>query len=300
MDRGPPWAAAADTPFASERGRPRERTLRLLIALGGERAPVHAMRDAFRFALAVGAEPHVLRVVGAGSARELMPRHMPQRARQEDRLIGAAQHARVLCDEALSEHLPDSRLTARLGPFIEQVMLRAAEVRADLIAISPNRKHLAATVQRLARAANCPILVPRKAGSFATLLAATDLKEPNTPLLRHAARLGRHLDATVVALHGVRDGSSQSEQTSLAQPLLMLERALRRLGGRFESVVLRTGDPAREILLQARQCNADIILIGTRRHAPGTTARVVQSAQHSVLVAPLAERVGREPLAPER
>jgi nucleotide-binding universal stress UspA family protein len=38
---------------------------------------------------------------------------------------------------------------------------RAAELQADFIAISPNRKRLAPTVQQLARACNRPILVPK-------------------------------------------------------------------------------------------------------------------------------------------
>jgi nucleotide-binding universal stress UspA family protein len=123
------------------------------------------------------------------------------------------------------------------------------------------------------------------------VLAATDLEEPSTPLLRRAAQLGRRLDASVVALHAVpADGSADAP--SLEERLLMLEHATRRLGGRFESVVLRTGDPARDILEQSRHCNADIILVGTRRHAPGTAARVVRSAQRTVMVAPLTERGG--------
>jgi nucleotide-binding universal stress UspA family protein len=226
---------------------------------------------------------------------------MAERARHEARrLIAATQHARVLCDRTLSERLPGAHLTARLGTFIEQVALRAAEIHADVIALSPNRKQLVATVQGLARSTSCAIFVPRRVGSFMKLLAATDLEEPSTPVLRRAAQLGRHLDATVVALHGVPNGCSGHERPLLERRLLMIEEAMRGFGGHFESVVLRTGDPAREILQQARRCNADIILVGSRRRAPGTAAQVVRSAQRSVLVAPLAERTGSEPLTPAR
>jgi nucleotide-binding universal stress UspA family protein len=270
-----------------ERERAPERTPRLLIAFGGERAPVRALCDAFRFAVAIGAEPYVLRVVRAGAQSELAPRHMAERAQHEARrLMAAARHARVLCDGALGVRLPVARVTARLGTFIEQVALRAAEIQADFIAISPNRKQLVTTVQCVARATNCAVLVPRRTGSFMTLLAATDLEEPHTPVLRRAAQLGRHLDATVVALHGV-PAAEEAARPSLEQRLLMLEQATRRLGGHFESVVLRTGDPAREIIEQARHRNADVILVGTRRHAPGTAAEVVRSAQRSVVVAPV-------------
>jgi nucleotide-binding universal stress UspA family protein len=266
--------------------------LRVLIAFGGERAPMRALCDAFNFARAVGAEPHVLRVVAPGSASELRPQHIAERVRHEARrVIAAARHARVLCDGVLSERLPAPRLAARLGSFIEQVALRALEIDADLIAVSPNRKQLVETVQRLAVGTKRAVLVPRRAASFTRLLAATDLAEQNTPLLRRAAQLGRHLDATVVALHGVPTADGP-RAPSLEQRLLMLEDATRRLRGHFESVVLRTGDPAQEILEQACQRKADVILVGTRRHAPGTAAEVVRGAQRSVVVAPLAEPAG--------
>ena len=287
MDRsGPGTSIRSDTPLTPERDAPGH-TPRLLIAFGGERAPVRALRDAFRFAVAIGAEPHVLRVVAPGVSSSLTPRDMIDRARHEARrLMAAARHARVLCDGTLGERLPGPQLAARLGTFVEQVALRAAEIRADVIAISPNRRPLVAMVQRLVWVTRRAVLVPRRAGTFSTLLAATDLQEPNTPLLRHAAELGRHLDASVVALHGVPVVSG-ADGASLECRLLLLERATRRLGGHFESVVLQTGDPGREIVEQARQRNADVILVGTRRHAPGTAARVVRSAHRSVLVAPL-------------
>lgn len=70
---------------------------------------------------------------------------------------------------------------------------------------------------------------------------------------------------------------------------------MRRLGARFESIVLRTGEPAREILQQARHCNADIILVGTRLCSPGTAALVLRGARRSVLVEPLAEGFASAP-----
>ncbi|HTV21283.1 MAG TPA: universal stress protein [Polyangiaceae bacterium] len=274
------------------------RQIRLLVGFGGERSPVHVLRDAFRFSLALGAEAHVLRVVRPGAASELTPRRMVERARHESRrLIAAARHARVLCDRNLSERLPGPQVAARLGTFTEQVALRASEIGADVIAVSPNRKQLVATVQRLARATNRAIFVPRKGGSFATLLAATDLEEPNTPLLERAAQLGAHLDATLVALHGVPSGEASAPV--LEQRLLQLEHATRRLGGHFESIVLRTGDPGQEIVRQARRRKADVVLVGTRLRAPGAAALVLENATCSVLVEPLTERVAVElPPAP--
>jgi hypothetical protein len=139
MDRSAPRAPASPDKLLDRASAP-EPMPRVLIAFGGERAPVSALRDALRFALALGAEPHVLRVVAPGSSAKLIPRHMAGRAQHEARrLIAAARHARVLCDRTLGERLPGPQVSALLGTFVEQVVLRAAEIQADLIAISPSR-----------------------------------------------------------------------------------------------------------------------------------------------------------------
>jgi nucleotide-binding universal stress UspA family protein len=311
MDRSAPFAVcSADRPTLPEgEAAPRPRA-RLLIAFGGERVPSHALRDACSFAVALGAEPHVLRVVAPGARNELASHLVAVRAQHEARrLISAARHARALCDRALIERLPGPQLIARLGTFVEQVALRAVELQADFIAISPNRKRLAPTVQQLARACNRAILVPRRCGSFMTLLAATDLEEPDTPLLRRAAQLGRHLNAKVVALHAVPSASNGADQPSLERRLLALDGAARSLGGQFESgqfesVVLRTADPAQDIIHQAQRIDADIIFVGTRPHATArareTAARVMRRAQRSVLVTPLTAPAGSERLVPAR
>lgn len=301
MDRSAPFATVIAVSYAREvEGAPRP-LRRLLIAFGGERAPVHALRDAFRFAQAFGVEPHVLRVVAPGCRCPMAPQHMALRAQHEARrLIAAARHARVLCDRALNVRLPGPQLTARLGTFVEQAALRALELQADIISISPNRKQLGSTVQQLVRATSRAILVPKRCGSMTTILAATDLEEPNTPLLRRAALLARRVDARIVALHALPAACSGSEEPSLEHRLLALDGAARRLGGSFESIVLRTADPARDILRQARRLDADVILVGTRpvatARASETVARVMRSAQRSVLVAPL--RLGSAPFAP--
>jgi nucleotide-binding universal stress UspA family protein len=274
---------------------PRDGTLRVLLALGAERTRTRLLQEAADFSLALGAELHVMRVVAHASIDASSSDGGTARAgREGQRLIAAAHHPRALCDRILNNPLPGERFSVRMGTFVDQVALRASEVGADLIAVSPHRRSLEATVQRLAQQADCPILVPRNCRTFATLLAATDLEEPNTPLLRRAARLGRDLDATVVALHGVLEGASRNPVApSLEQSLLMLESATRSLGGRFESVVLRASDLARKILDQARQRNADIIVVGVRplrdpkRH-PSTAAQVMRRSRRSVLVAPLA------------
>jgi nucleotide-binding universal stress UspA family protein len=248
--------------------------------------PARLVREAGSFSLALGAELHVLRILRPPSSDSSAWRESAARAR---RLCATIRHARALCDAWSTE----SGLCVRVGDFVEEVARRASELGADVIAVSPSRKRLEATVRELAQQTGCAILVPRNCRTFSTLLAATDLEEPNTPLLRVAAELGRGLDATVVALHGVLDEAHRKPSApSLEQSLLMLERATRNIGGRFESVVSRAREPARGILEHARRRNVDIIVVGARprgssRSSPGTAWRVVRRARRSVLVAPL-------------
>jgi nucleotide-binding universal stress UspA family protein len=291
MDHTAPSDAASHTPLSNARAAPR-----VLIAFGAERTPARLLREAGGFSLALGAELHVLRVIRQPGPDAPAWRDGAARAR---RLCATIRHACALC-EAWS---PESRLCVRVGDFVAQVAQHASELGADFIALSPSRKQLEATVRELAQQTGCAILVPRNCRTFSTLLAATDLEEPNTPLLRMAAELGRGLDATVVALHGVLDEAHRKPNApSLEQSLLLLERATRSIGGRFESIVSRAREPARGILEQARRRNVDIIVVGARprgssHSSPGTAWRVVRRARRSVLVAPIGAPDGAQQAA---
>lgn len=90
---------------------------------------------------------------------------------------------------------------------------------------------LAATVIRVAREADRPVIVTRGHPDFGTLLAATDLEDRQVPLLRTAAQLGHELDATVVAVHGVL--GPHAGRVSLQSP----QRELKKVTGCFDAPV---------------------------------------------------------------
>ena len=265
---------------------------RVLLALGNERAPIRALREAQRFAEALGAELHVLRVVPAAGHPVSPPLNGVARAlREAQRVIAAARHTRKLCDRVLSARVPLKQLSVRLGAFIDQVELRAAELGATIIAVAPSHQHVATAVLRLARQSGCAVLVPRGHSSFVTLVAATDLLDADTPVLRHAAQLATTLEATSVAVHSVVDTVGMAPPTDLEDRRRVLERATRKLEGRFESVVVVAPDAVQGIFDQARARNADLIVVGVRPErrltsAPSTTAGVIKGARHSVLVVP--------------
>lgn len=271
---------------------------RLLLALGNERAPIGALREAYRFAEAIGAELHVIRVVTTtGQLVSPSLDGVARALRDAQRVIAAARHTRKVCDRVLSERLPIKQLSVRLGAFIDQVAVRAAEIGAMIIAVAPTHQRVGAAALRLARQTGCAVLVPRGRSSFLTLVAATDLLDSNTPVLRHAAQLATALDATSIAVHTVVDAVNVAPVVDLDDRRRALERATRELNGRFEAVVVRATDAVQGILDQARASKADLIIVGVQSEghatsAPSTTAGVIKGARHSVLVAPLARYPG--------
>lgn len=269
---------------------------RVLLALGGERSAARALIDADAFARALGAELHVVRVVSnVGRAAPEEPLSIARAIRESQCAVAAGRHTRGLCDRILLERLPSRSICVRLGAFVSQVAQRAAELDADIIAIVPHRRQLGAVATHLALETGCGVLVARGRGSFATLLAATDLEDDQTPVLRRAARLGQELDAAVVALHGVVDEPSSSGcSVALERRREALERAALAIGSSIRPLVLRAKDSAQCILDGAKTNSADIIIVGTRaRSAAGATAaHVVRRARRSVLVAPIGGGTG--------
>jgi nucleotide-binding universal stress UspA family protein len=264
---------------------------RVLLALGTERAPIRALREAHRFAQALGAELHVIRVVPTTARLSAPSLNCVARAlREAQRVIAAARHTRKLCDRVLSERLPIKQLCIRLGVFVDQVALRAAELGATTIAVAPSHQRLGSAAMRLARETGCAVLIPRGHSSFLTVVAATDLRDANAPVLRKAAHLANTLGAASIAVHSMVDtaGAFPPVEDRRAS----LERATRDIDGRCEPIIVRALDAAQGVLEQARANHADLIVVGVRpasRCAPAssTTARVIKAARQSVLIAPL-------------
>jgi nucleotide-binding universal stress UspA family protein len=269
------------------------KTARVLFALAAARTVPRALQEADAFAQRLGAELHLLRVVPhVDTKAPSPPRNLVQAVREAQRVLSAARHTRKLCDRMLHHELPSLRICVRLGTFVEQVAQRASELDAPLIVVPPGTMRLAQTVTELARRTDCPVLVPKGRASFMTLLAATDLEDPRTPVLQRAAEIGRELGAAVVALHSWRDSASgRGSPATLEQCRERLERAAGGFDARFEPIVQRALDPVQSILDQARAHDAGIIVVGTRPRPGGSlgsaAVQLVRRARRSVLVAPV-------------
>ena len=281
--------------FAGAQGPSSPPPSRVLLAIHGGCSPKQALRFADRLVRSLGAELHVLRVVPRVESSPVAGDFIAIATREAQRVLAAARRTRAFCDAVLSESLPSPRVCVRLGSFVEQVALRAAELNVALIAVPKSGLPLAATVIRLARKANRPVVVARGKANFSRLLAATDLEDSQVPLLRKAAQLGRALEVTAVAVHGVLEAPEgrNGQARSLEESLSALERVTRCFEATLEGVVVRSRsrDPVSCIIEQARAHDAGLIVVGVRprldRAHPTTAAKLLKAAHHPVVVVPL-------------
>ncbi|HEX6966299.1 MAG TPA: universal stress protein [Gemmatimonadaceae bacterium] len=101
--------------------------------------------------------------------------------------------------------------TVRVGDVTEQLVEAAVEVEADLIVVGRTGRRggrgLGTTADRLSRRAPLPVLLAARTLHAAprNILAALDESEIGLDVLRWTRRLGLQCDASITALHVVRD-----------------------------------------------------------------------------------------------
>jgi nucleotide-binding universal stress UspA family protein len=197
----------------------------------------------------------------------------------------------------------------------------AAELRAELLLLGHTRRTGAAaavlgtTAQRVLRSSTVPVLSlyggAGRAPSFGRVLLATDLSPHSAHALQAGAGLAqalahpaeprlRPLFVTVTRYEavaaGIPDWSAEHASAELSEFL----RAVPALAG--VPAAVRTGDPAGEILAEAAQWQAELVVVGThgRRGLPrlllGSVAEtVLRRAAVGVLVVPPASAPAAEP-----
>ncbi len=140
------------------------------------------------------------------------------------------------------------------------------------------------------------------------ILAPVDFSESMAGTLQHAAALAREFGAAITVLHVVKpDRSCLTRWITPAEPAEELRDAgecqLGRLidvlrGDEIEAeVVVAIGEPDRQIVNEAKETNADLIVMGTRgavgawgRFRHTLASKVVRNAPCPVLAVPLFQR----------
>lgn len=191
--------------------------------------------------------------------------------------------------------LSQAALIARRGWLRSALIDGARRAQPQLLVLPPARWVTPSLALDVAATTGVPTLIARGAGTARRILAATDLRDPQLPLVTGAASWAQRVDASLVLAH---DGSSPRARDESAG---RLEDVAKTLGPRAEVAVTAEGDPARTLVDVARSSNADLVMVGARRRPwwdqrprPRIAELVVAYSGRSVLLLPLS---ARDPLA---
>jgi universal stress protein E len=201
--------------------------------------------------------------------------------------------------------------SAVASPAGDAIVSAVNRVGADLIVVGATRqgvvlRHiLGSTADRVIRTSAVPVLVlrPPFATEFRRVLFTTDLSQASAAALRHGADVVKQLGEPNTLEVRCTTATWVSEWIQPAIPPAKLHgearvellRFLDAAALPFDGIVprVRIGDPAKEVISEAAEWNADLIVVGTRgrssvsRFLLGSVAgSVLRSASCDVLVVP--------------
>jgi hypothetical protein len=84
------------------------------------------------------------------------------------------------------------------GEFSDQVRAYAGQLEAQAIVVCPSDRHVGSAMASLAFSAEVPVLVSRESIGRDTIIAATDLRDSEYPVLNKAADWSRKLRASIM------------------------------------------------------------------------------------------------------
>lgn len=253
----------------------RSNRTKILLALERSEYPTTTLLDALGLAERLDAELEVVRVVPeaprvAAFRPFLEPEaHIEIRRRVHDQ----TQH---WVSAELGEAAPMARLVVAQGDFVDQAALRCKGRGVRLIVVSAEVRRSGGTVASLARAAQVPVLASHGLDHCRPIMAATDLQDPNVPVVWHAARLAEQLRTSLVTFHNLDPLLSQREGVAIPEVVLTgsppspgARRAKLLEAGQLLPVtsipiVSCQTDRVHAILSEARALDVGVIVVGTR------------------------------------
>jgi nucleotide-binding universal stress UspA family protein len=284
----------------------------VLFAMFEEGQPTASILRARALSRVLEAELHVLRVLPEYTrVNAVFPQNNSMDALQAvERAFRTKTHTRLWLRECLGDdESAVDHIAIVHGDFVDMATQQAAKHDTVLIVIPPCAGNIGHTVTSLATTSGVPVLVAREATKDETIIAATDLQDTAYPVLRQAAKLGQQLDASVIALHNVNP-MPVLVGTGMAWPITVypsnpvcearsarLTQISQKLPGDAHPVIRNEMNAADAILGEAREHDADLVIVGTRRRrnwfdrlvAGNVAAQVVNRAKRSVLVTPLGD-----------
>ncbi|HEX4473718.1 MAG TPA: universal stress protein [Polyangiaceae bacterium] len=243
--------------------------------------PNAALRRASALTDILGAELVLLRTaVDAGR----IDAHPGDGELEEEEWQTPVSTTRRWCGKVLGEGTPSYPVVVSHREIATAIVETAQRLGASLIVVPHTRN--GALIRRIVRKTGIPLLIARRTRGNFTVVAATDLSDPEYPVLRAGLRIARGVVAPTVFVYNAAP--------NLAGEPAPLEGVARELGASGANVVVRwpsAVDAIREVVAQRE---ADLVVVGThlRRRKDSTrhssvAARIVDHAVTSVLVVPV-------------
>jgi nucleotide-binding universal stress UspA family protein len=223
---------------------------------------------------------------------------VPEAPRRAERDAGASVAARV---HEWAGEAPIEWISTR-GSLVSGAIAHAARWRADVLVIGAGAH--APDVEAIVHHGRRPVLVARRTGAGAHVVAGTDLRDPALPIVRAAAAEARRTACSLALLHALEPppwmldlgGAVAVSAKWLRERRERVEESLRRalhvadVDGHAEAI---EGGAAYVLDERARRLDAPVVVVGTRpRRGTGrvigaTASTLLQHGGCSVLVLPL-------------
>lgn len=262
---------------------------KILLATSGTPACDHAARVAFNLANRDQAEINVFHVLGIptrGYSQNVMDVKTGESVIIDDAYIVRVIQELKTYYKLQLEQTPNHRLRAVIGLPHREILREARDYGSDLIVMGGStgdpediiykRNMVGSTLQRVARAAHCPVLViNRPAASFwggiSNVVFATDFSKAAMAAFQFTLKVAKELNAEFHIFHAIDTGAAPLAQLPPQDDIdARLREARRRImseygtqleGHQDYTVEVWEGIPYMEIVKYARQCQADLIVM---------------------------------------
>jgi nucleotide-binding universal stress UspA family protein len=197
--------------------------------------------------------------------------------------------------------LREADLRTVLGDPAAEILALRAMLGVDLVALGAGHLRgirgllLGSVADRVLRNPGCPLLLVRRppaGGTFRRVLVCAERTDRADLALELSAPLLRDLPSDFLVLHVLPPAGYLSDERQVViapeKEAERLSQAVRLLSPDLAAqVTVRRGDPAHEIPEAARELEADLVVLGARRHPDGWPGRVTDRVARADLPAVL-------------
>lgn len=168
----------------------------------------------------------------------------------------------------------DARLVTFEDPA-EYILELVKDEGYDLVVIGNRAEHqserysLGSITEKVARHAECSVLIVKKKPKVTKIISAVDGSKPSNKALDFAAELARHFNANLALVHVeedklVRIGGPQVVDCLGTVGECILKDAATKVKGLPFDKILEYGSPAEIVIKVAKKANVDVIVVGSR------------------------------------